>query len=190
MPGRAVAAGGAQSATFAKIPTGPAPRFLGVTHGYDPTITGDNKLRWFTPHEHIARTLGWVVVTDPKYGAKGNGTTNDTAAIQTALYEAQASNPVPGQHGAVCYVPQGTYLVSDQLVVPTQVRFVGASSIGTKIQAIDGQFPWADKALVRLGEPSVTSAIFSTTIEQMRIWCVKEREFTHLRLMNSALSKM
>ena len=58
-----------------------------------------------------------VNVKDPAYGAKGDGTTDDTAAIQAAL-TAGAGKDVLG--------PAGTYLVSSSLTVPANTRFAGA----------------------------------------------------------------
>ena len=52
---------------------------------------------------------GHADVTDPKYGAKGDGITDDTAAIQKALNE---------NSGGIIYLPNGRYLVSDTLKWP------------------------------------------------------------------------
>jgi hypothetical protein len=41
------------------------------------------------------------------YGATGNGSTDDTAAIQAAIYAAAAAK-------CACYLPAGTYLISNQ----------------------------------------------------------------------------
>ncbi|MBY0455750.1 MAG: glycoside hydrolase family 55 protein [Gemmataceae bacterium] len=49
-----------------------------------------------------------VDVTQPPYNAKGDGKTDDTAAIQKAI------NDVMGLH-KVIYLPNGTYLISDTL---------------------------------------------------------------------------
>ena len=51
---------------------------------------------------------GVLNVRDAKYGAKGDGVTDDTAAIQKALTEGLYSHHV-------VYVPNGVYLVSDTL---------------------------------------------------------------------------
>lgn len=51
-------------------------------------------------------------------GAKGDGKTDDTAALRAALQSAAASNQI-------LYIDQGTYLVSDTLVVPAGSRIVG-----------------------------------------------------------------
>lgn len=53
---------------------------------------------------------GWVSVLD--HGAVGDGTTDDTAAIQAALNAAKATNP----HRGVLFPAGRTYRVSDQLV--------------------------------------------------------------------------
>ncbi len=54
-----------------------------------------------------------VDVTQPPYSAKGDGKTDDTAALQKAL------DDVMGQHKIV-YLPNGTYLVSKTLVWKNQ----------------------------------------------------------------------
>ena len=54
-------------------------------------------------------TSNFVIdVTKPPYGAKGDGKTDDTAAIQKAILDAM------GLH-KVIYLPNGTYLISDTL---------------------------------------------------------------------------
>ena len=54
------------------------------------------------------------------YGAKGDGSTDDTAAIQAAISAA-------GSLGAIIYFPKGTYGVSADINVPGGVMFVGAA---------------------------------------------------------------
>ena len=58
---------------------------------------------------YITAGLPWINVRD--WGAKGDGTTDDTAAIQAAY------NAAPGT-GAVVVFPQGTYIISAAIVVP------------------------------------------------------------------------
>lgn len=71
-------------------------------------------------------TPGTIVVTDPKYGAYGDGVHDDTAAIQAAL---DASTNV--------YLPPGTYLVSSPLTLQdgANVRITGAGMGITTIKA-------------------------------------------------------
>lgn len=60
---------------------------------------------------------GWINVTDSPYGAAGNGTADDTTAIQSAL---TACAP-----GGVVYLPPGTYATSAPLTIPPQVTLRG-----------------------------------------------------------------
>jgi hypothetical protein len=66
------------------------------------------------------------------YGAKGNGSTDDTAAIQGCLNAATA--------GTVVRFPSGTFMVSQTLNYPGNIVIVGAgdSDGGTTIKAIAG----------------------------------------------------
>lgn len=69
--------------------------------------------------------LGWI--NNPSdgyfnvkaYGASGNGLTDDTTAIQAAINAAGSAN------GGIVWFPQGTYNISAQLNVPTNVRLDG-----------------------------------------------------------------
>lgn len=66
------------------------------------------------------------------YGAVGNGVTDDTTAIQTAINA--ASGRGAGELGGVVYFPSGTYLISSPLILPRTgdgtgaVHLVGESS--------------------------------------------------------------
>jgi hypothetical protein len=53
-------------------------------------------------------------------GAKGDGTTDDTKAVQAALEAARS-------HGSVCYLPPGQYRLNASLTVPAGVTLCGAS---------------------------------------------------------------
>lgn len=65
-------------------------------------------------------TTSWLNARSPAYssGAKGDGTTDDTAAIQAAL---TAAGP-----GGTVYLPAGTYATSVPLTIPPQVRLLGS----------------------------------------------------------------
>jgi len=71
---------------------------------------------------------GWASVTS--FGAKGDGTTDDTAAIQNALNQlGQSGKP------SVLYLPAGTYKISSTLNLTgaINVKIVGADPSTTKL---------------------------------------------------------
>ncbi len=59
----------------------------------------------------------WINVKD--YGAQGNNSTDDTIAIQKAIDAAK---------GGVVYVPQGSYVISNTLIIRSPMTFMGADS--------------------------------------------------------------
>lgn len=67
-----------------------------------------------------------VNVRDAQYGATGNGTTDDTVAIDSALTAAGS--------GGVVYFPAGTYLISAALSVPSSVTLHGDGVNSTVIK--------------------------------------------------------
>ncbi|MDL9978735.1 glycosyl hydrolase family 28-related protein [Microbacterium sp. ASV49] len=96
--------------------------------------------------------------TDPKgthavynvqdFGAKGNGTADDTTAIQSAINAAQAAG------GGTVYLPSGTYKTTATLIVTgakMTVEGEGASSI------IAGAFAVGD--IVRVARPSASAPL-------------------------------
>lgn len=71
------------------------------------------------------------------YGAKGDGLTDDTAALNTALAA------VSSKGGGYLFLPRGTYEISSEIVIPNGVQMVGLGwgnppeygQFGTVIQA-------------------------------------------------------
>jgi polygalacturonase len=59
------------------------------------------------------------------YGATGNGTTDDTSAIQAAITAAAA--------GGTVFFPKGTYKISSSLTLGSNVTLLGASAQTTII---------------------------------------------------------
>jgi parallel beta-helix repeat protein len=78
----------------------------------------------------VARALGWAIVTDPQFGAKLNGITDDTAAIQAAL----DSRRIAG--GGTVFIPVGTGIVSSYLRIGSNTTLAGTGA-GSVLQLIN-----------------------------------------------------
>lgn len=74
--------------------------------------------------------LDWINVKAPEYGALGNGTTDDTVAIQAALNVATAL----GTTGKVVYFPAGIYKVTASLNIPGETLLLGAGKTASYIR--------------------------------------------------------
>ena len=71
---------------------------------------------------------GWIDVTEPRFGAAGDGKTDNTAAIQRAIDAGK---------GTVVYFPAGTYLFSESLMNTEGVTLQGADREATVLQMTD-----------------------------------------------------
>lgn len=69
------------------------------------------------------------------FGAKGDGTTDDTASIQSALNAAAQGG------GGVVLLPAGTYLTSNSLLVPSKTHMKGEARGRTVIVSPAGDYP-------------------------------------------------
>ncbi|EAQ92534.1 hypothetical protein CHGG_00769 [Chaetomium globosum CBS 148.51] len=76
------------------------------------------------------------------FGAVGDGATDDTAAVQSALYSSQ---------GKILFVDAGSYILTDTVVVPTNVKIVGET--WSQFVAFGSAFSDANnpKVMVRVG---------------------------------------
>lgn len=91
-------------------------------------VVGDGK-------SHFKDLQIWKTFTDTStvftsvkaYGAKGNGTTDDTAAIQAAV------NAVTSLGGGTVYFPQGNYILSNTINISANTTLLGSSQEATKL---------------------------------------------------------
>ena len=73
----------------------------------------------------------FVSVAD--FGAKGDGSTDDTAAINRAMYEVYCKELFTGSKKAI-YFPAGQYIISDYLKIPPFATLIGEGPFNTIIQ--------------------------------------------------------
>ncbi|MGL4631103.1 MAG: glycosyl hydrolase family 28-related protein, partial [Leadbetterella sp.] len=93
---------------------------------------------------------GFINVKNPPYNAVGDGVTDDTEAIRQAL----AAAVVDWRYvNMTVYLPNGTYLISDQIswpkgtqVVPLFIQMQGQSETGVVIKLKDNATGFADLA--------------------------------------------
>lgn len=69
------------------------------------------------PPGQLPKQMDWLIVTDPTYGAAGDGTTNDQPAIQSAL------DACP--RGGIVYLPANQYALASKLTIPPYVTLMG-----------------------------------------------------------------
>lgn len=91
---------------------------------------GSNNPGWTTSQASVARAMGWKIVTDPAYGATGNGSADDTAAVQAAINAAAANTGLGGR----VWFPAGQYLITSTLTVTaSEVKLMGSAGNGSQI---------------------------------------------------------
>ncbi|KAH8777176.1 pectate lyase superfamily protein-domain-containing protein [Hyaloscypha sp. PMI_1271] len=104
-----------ESANSSLTPTNPSEYWLeGISHeGTSPFLIGGGS---------------WTVFRNVKnYGAKGDGTTDDTAAIQNAINDGGRQNHDGGttRKPALVYFPSGTYMVNTTIQMWLMTQIVG-----------------------------------------------------------------
>lgn len=73
------------------------------------------------PAIKIVEQPGWINVKDHPFSAKGDGVTDDTAAIVAAIAASRAA----GGPGGTVYLPSGNYVVSTPIYVPSNTQIQG-----------------------------------------------------------------
>jgi hypothetical protein len=94
-----------------------------------------NLIDSFTLTTETPAPLALFNVKDPTYGALGDGVAIDGTAIQAAIDAADAAG------GGMVYIPQGTYLIDEILIMQSNVHLIGAGRNLVTIKAIDEYDP-------------------------------------------------
>lgn len=119
------------------------------------------------------------------YGARGDGTTDDTDAIQCAIEAAEAQTIAAGPRGAQVYFAAGSYLVSRTLAVRGHyVSLAGQGGPFTTTVRRAAGFDSGDT--IRVANDAQPGAlIFGTNISNLRLLASAEtRSGAHLHLVN------
>lgn len=120
------------------------------------------------------------------FGAVGNGTTDDTAAIQAAINSLAST-------GGIVYLPSGTYKVSSALVMATTgITLLGANRNSTIISGSN-----ATQNIIEIGSLSVltkgnrvsnlqiTSSVAKTAGAAIKVFSGHQTDLDHITLMNN-----
>lgn len=118
--------------------------FLPLTGGTmsGPIAMGSNKITALTRGSNTGEATTWdqinsfLVYSVALSGATGNGTTDDTAAIQAAV------NATP--QGGICFFPAGTYKLTAAISLPTNISLRGTfvlSQTGGTVLSQTGSTP-------------------------------------------------
>lgn len=127
------------------------------------TYTFKNSHTGFVPttgpssNDPIVRTLqnkldDFASVLD--FGAKGDGATDDTDAINRALYELYCTQTFAGVKRAL-YFPAGHYIISDYIKIPPHATLIGEGPFSTIIE--------------QTGDPNDYPAVLTTADDKQQI---------------------
>jgi len=110
------------------------------------------------------RLDSYCVVTD--FGATGNGTTDDTAAINRALYQLYCVQANP-QIRRSLFFPAGSYRITNTILVPPYAMLYGegpnSSILNFTVAAWTSTVPYAAGVLVRSGSYNAGSLTIGST---------------------------
>ena len=103
---------------------------------YSDSVVGYSAQTGPTPSDPVVRTVqakldDFASVRD--FGATGDGSTDDTAAINRALYQLYCRE-ANTQVRRTLYFPAGTYVVTETIIIPTYAKLVGEGADCTIIQ--------------------------------------------------------
>ena len=97
------------------------------SYSYDDVVVGYSAQTGTTPGAPVVRTVQERLddyVSVRAYGAIGNGVTDDTDAINRALFDLYCRE-VNTEIRRSLFFPAGTYLISETLLIPTYAKLYG-----------------------------------------------------------------
>jgi|GEM_PF-5980280 len=124
---------------------------------------------------------GIMAVNVSDHGAKGDGVTDDSAAIQAAVDEAQTT-------GRPVYLPTGTYAVSAALAATKVLRLTGDGMWATTIR-LTGNASWVDQSTavghlevedLAFDAKGIERPVLNLEARAIQTWRVERCRFTNL----------
>jgi putative cofactor-binding repeat protein len=126
------------------------------------------------------------------YAAAGNGSTDDTVAIQAALTDARVAG------GGTVYLPPGTYIISSGLVIGDNTRLDGNATIKYKTDASNAGFIGVSNYDTTNGNTNIaisnltidgnkTGRASDTASHLIRIISADAHSCTNIRIQNNRL---
>lgn len=129
-----------------------------------------------------------IDVTDKQFGAKGNGTTDDTVAIQNAINYAQSLVTDRFLNGVEVFFPKGTYLISSTLTVTSSNICLSGESLSSSVLYADS----SNFDLVHFNGTALS--LYAVGMKNLRIYTpTNSTAGTHIRVtktINSMFSKL
>lgn len=110
----------------------------------------------------LAQLATFTLATDPRWGAVGDSTTDNTTALQNAL------NWLESQGGGLLVLPFGTFGVGTQVIVPDNCRVHGMGTRSSTIKAL-ATFT-VSTPVVRLGR-STDVDLYDCRLENLTVDC-------------------
>jgi len=124
-------------------------------------LTNDNaRLVWKNPAE-VARANTKLRINVTDYGAKGDGVTDDTAAIQAAINAAE--------NGGVIEIPRGTYAVRSLKITRNGTMIVGEARWGTRLVRHSGTAPLIEMSGTSTGGATPSGHLRYCTISNLTL---------------------
>jgi hypothetical protein len=144
-----------------------------------PTLTADDKGKTYlytqTGNFHQWTGTAWKVLNESlinvkDYGAVGDGVTDDTAFINSAILKAALAD------GGKIIVPFSNYLISGTIIIPRNVEIdfcdskITGSGIGSSTDLFQTGYLSGGKLVTNIGEPDEAHLVVQASVKNATIW--------------------
>lgn len=99
-------------------------------------LTNDNDRMVWKNASEVARSTTRLRINVTDFGAKGDGATDDTDAIQAAIDSAE--------NGGIIEIPRGTYMIRGVKIKKHGITITGEARFGTRLSRLNGTAPLID----------------------------------------------